>query len=39
MNNKIARLKAMLIQNYGSSTQLLTGMNCRATSVAKKNPK
>ena len=34
--NKLASLGATLVRNYDSLTYLLTGVKCRATSVAKK---
>ena len=34
--NKLAILKATLVQNYDTPTDRLTGVKCRATSVAKK---
>ena len=33
--NKLASLGATLVRNYDSLTYLLTGVKCRATSVAK----
>ena len=37
--NKLAKLQASLVRNYDSPTDSLTGVKCRATSVAKKAPK
>ena len=34
--NKLASLEATLVRNYDPLTDLLTGVKCRATSVAKK---
>ena len=34
--NKLAKLQATLVRNYDSPTDSLTGVKCRATSVAKK---
>ena len=34
--NKLAKLQATLVVNYDSLTYSLTGVKCRATSVAKK---
>ena len=34
--NKLASLEATLVRNYDPATYLLTGVRCRATSVAKK---
>ena len=34
--NKLAKLQATLVGNLDSPTDLLTGVKCRATSVAKK---
>ena len=34
--NKLASLKATLLQNYNPVREWVTGVNCRATSVAKK---
>ena len=34
--NKLAILKATLVQNYDTPTDRLTGVKCRATSIAKK---
>ena len=36
--NRLASLKATLVRNYDPLTDLLTGVKCRATSVAKKHP-
>ena len=36
MFNKLAKLQATLVRNYDLLTDLLTGVKCRATSVAKK---
>ena len=35
--NKLASLEATLVRNYYPATQRLTGVRCRATSVAKNN--
>ena len=35
--NKLAGLKATLVRNYNRLTDLLTGVNCRATSVTEKS--
>ena len=34
--NKLASLEATLVRNYHPTTHSLTGVKCRATSVAKK---
>ena len=34
--NKLASLEATLVRNYDPATDRLTGVKCRATSVAKK---
>ena len=34
--NKLASLQATLVRNYYRVTDLLTGVKCRATSVARK---
>ena len=34
--NKLASLEATLVRNYDPATYLLTGVKCKATSVAKK---
>ena len=36
LGNKLASLEATLVRNYDLLTYLLTGVKCRATSVAKK---
>ena len=36
VKNKLAKLQATLVQNYDLPTESLTGVKCRATSVAKK---
>ena len=36
-DNKLASLEATLVRNYDRPTDLLTGVKCRATSVAKKH--
>ena len=36
-DNKLASLGATLVRNYDPLTDLLTGVKCRATSVAKKD--
>ena len=35
-SNKLASLEATLVRNYDSLTHSLTGVRCRATSVANK---
>ena len=35
VKNKLAKLQATLVGNYDSPTYSLTGVKCRATSVAK----
>ena len=36
VKNKLASLEATLVRNYDPAGHLLTGVRCRATSVAKK---